>query len=317
MNPDLVSLLGAYEDVSIAASAANRPKPKVWQAGRSEWNLRQKDLRRAEQRCSELGAEVGSDEWDQIASRHVIDVYLTTGVDGRQKRDYRILDNPVEYARRVAETETRCAVEEICAERPPQVTPSGLHMMGSGYTVKFAVEQVPELHHRVSDPGFVEGAIRAYLSGIRDVALDRTMLVARGETHDGGDLMLVQHKASGLRATFNESTPRPFYGAYSKPYKIENIDPDRTETPGARCPGWRDWAGMGIGATIYRHAATVLPDARFLRGMTSDYSRPLRSRLHQEDPFRWENGGECDWCREHVIEWRDPALTRDDFADHP
>lgn len=314
MTPDLVAILNAYEDATQAAAAANHPKPRAWQSGRSEWQRRQKERRAKTERCARLSAEVGSDGWDRVAQEHVTHVYLTTRVEGRQPRDFRVLHSPEEYDRRIAETQQRAPIEDVRAERPMQQA-NRVYMIGSDYTVTLPVAQLPELHERVSDPMFVERAIRTFLTDVRSVALDPTMLTATGATYDGGHRLVVQHKASGLRASFNESSPRPFYGAYSKPYKIRSIDPDRQEDPGSLAEGWRDWVGMGIGTRIYLHAASVLPEARFFRSMTSDYSRPLRSRLHAQDPFRWENGGDCDWCRK--LDWRDPGLTRGDFNSHP
>lgn len=143
------------------------------------------------------------------------------------------------------------------------------------------------------------GLLRAEAARIRAVAADPEMIVAdrpadlgRHEADDTGRReLIVQHRASGLRAQFTYGGRR--YGktgvVLAKAYSIESIDPERVETDG----GWgRDWdlyAGLGIGRAIYRRAATELPNMRWRDNAVSFYGHGIRAAMHAEEPWRWES----------------------------
>lgn len=137
----------------------------------------------------------------------------------------------------------------------------------------------------------------AEVDRLQQVAADPQMLTLQRPTtrrraadHPGLRELVVQHKASGLRAIF-------YYGGrdhaqvgwvLSKTYSVDSIDPDRTESGTSRGASWRAYAGLGIGTKIYQHASTVLPELRWADGSVSPYGKGIRRRMHTQDPWRWQ-----------------------------
>ncbi len=141
------------------------------------------------------------------------------------------------------------------------------------------------------------------------IVQDPRIFVLHG-TDQGDPMTVVQHAASGLRARF---TVRAYDGrgtVFSKPYVIRSIDPDDPDHNGQ---GFERHVGLGIGRRLYLAAASFHPGTRWSTDLVSDHARPLRSRLHAADPYRWS--GECAWCEDRLIFWQtaDPAV----FAPHP
>ena len=143
-------------------------------------------------------------------------------------------------------------------------------------------------------PERVSAAIRDRVKHLAAVADDDEMLVdTNGQTY-----AQVQHRASGLRATFTvkealltgPAAVGRFGAVYSKPYRIESLSPDPDPGP------WQWYVGLGIGTKIYRHGARLLPDVRWVSGVTAPEADGVRRRLHDEDPYVWRWSG-CDRCR--------------------
>ena len=159
-----------------------------------------------------------------------------------------------------------------------------------------AVDALPPLAARLSWEG-IEEFIRAEIARRQAVAADPVLLVRhqpaelhRVQAHRAGEQwLIVQHEASGLRARFQYHPDRPEREGvvFSRPYDIDSIDPGRVEDPQNRAPAWRDYAGLGIGTKLYLKAAEELPDVRWGGTSVSQYAEPLRTKLHDGDPWRW------------------------------
>lgn len=164
-----------------------------------------------------------------------------------------------------------------------------------------AVTHQPEWELRVRNPRVtkhltldgVRGLYRAEIARLQTVAADPVML-----THDGPSTsfaqakpglreLVVQHKASGLRAAFYYSRERAGW-AMSKSYSIDSIDPERIETESSRGSSWETYVGLGIGMKLYAHAAEVLPDVRWADRSISPTGMAVRRKLHALDPWRWQ-----------------------------
>lgn len=166
-----------------------------------------------------------------------------------------------------------------------------------------AIADIPGLPERLAFD-YADAALQAEADRLRGVVADGTFLVDQ-EDH----VLTIQLKASGLRGTFSMAANMPGFGiVYSKPYRIASLDP---ENPGVSTD-WQQYIGLGIGARIYREAARLLPEIRWMSHTTSDHASGLRRRLHTEDPAAWE--APCSWCHNHGIDWRD--ATRGDFDRH-
>lgn len=128
------------------------------------------------------------------------------------------------------------------------------------------------------------------------------------------DDLVVQHKASGLRARFSPhraDTPGD-RGVNSKPQDVPNIDPDAAESNDTSC---LEWVGLGIGTRIYQEAARLLPDTRFSAGSVTGNAVHVRAKLHQgaQGAWQWEDRN-CGWCTKRPIEWG--TATASDFTGH-
>ncbi|WP_253869276.1 hypothetical protein [Promicromonospora umidemergens] len=158
------------------------------------------------------------------------------------------------------------------------------------------VDDLPPLAKRLNRAG-IEEYIRVEIAHRQAVAADPVLLVQhrpaelnKVQSHRAGEQwLIVQHKASGLRAQFMYHPGEVEGKVYSRPYGIASIGPDRVEDPQNRAPEWQDYAGLGIGTKLYRRAAEELPDVRWGATSVSPYAEPLRTKLHALEPWRWRS----------------------------
>lgn len=158
------------------------------------------------------------------------------------------------------------------------------------------VDDLPPLAKRLNRAG-IEEFLRAEIARRQAVAADPVLLVQHQpaeldevQSHRGGEQwLIVQHKASGMRARFAYHPDKVEGKVYSRPYGIVSIDPDRIEDPQDRAPEWQDYAGLGIGTKLYLRAAEELSDVRWGATSVSPYAEPLRTKLHAIDPWRWRS----------------------------
>jgi hypothetical protein len=139
---------------------------------------------------------------------------------------------------------------------------------------------------------------------------DPTIYLLRTTTPEGNPMTVLQHAASGLRGRFAVDPFDGFGDVFSKPYDIPSINPDNPHDDGNR---WELYAGLGIGRRLYLAAAELHPHIRWRAGIQSPYAAPLRTRLHDADPYHW--GASCTWCNERRIIWREADPT--ELAEHP
>ena len=155
-----------------------------------------------------------------------------------------------------------------------------------------------------------EQIARENVGQVKRVVDDPTIYLLRTTTPDGDAMTVLQHAASGLRGRFALDTFDGFGDVFSKPYDIPSIDPDNPQDDGNR---WERYAGLGIGRRLYLAAAALNPHIRWRAGVQSPYAAPLRTRLHNSDPYRW--AGQCSWCTERQISWRDVDAA--ELSEHP
>lgn len=176
----------------------------------------------------------------------------------------------------------------------------------------FPISDLPEVKAALTRDLIESGARRVIAKRLRAAA--STDLIHEYEVdYKGQQVLLVQHRASGLRATFTLDQ-QGFGSVASKPYSIRSIDPDN---PGEH-HNWEAYVGLGIGRLIYLEAQRLEPNTRWPGSLLSDYSAPLRRKLHAVDPYIW--GGHCDWCnanleQQGIYSWR--STEKEFFNDHP
>jgi hypothetical protein len=164
-----------------------------------------------------------------------------------------------------------------------------------GYVVfdgscSFPLTELPELDDVLTRDFIVENATR--LIEERDaIAASPTLIHEYSTNSQGQKILAIQHVASGLRAQFTLDG-QGFGSVESKPYLLYSIDPDKPGKLDNR--EWEDVVGLGIGPRIYKEAQRLEPTYRWQGGMFSEYSRPLRARLHAAEPYVWD--GPCKWC---------------------
>ncbi|MFI8528470.1 hypothetical protein ACIGB8_28710 [Promicromonospora sukumoe] len=179
-----------------------------------------------------------------------------------------------------------------------QVVPFVMERRGVHDGFSDVVDDLPPLAHRLS-PDVIERFVRIEIARRQAIAADPVVLVRHqaAELHSaqshrqGEQWLIVQHKASGMRARFMHRPDRDDRDGtvFARPYDIDSIDPDRIENPQDRAPEWRDYAGLGIGTRLYLRAAEELPDVRWGGTSYSQYAEPLRAKLHAIDPWRWRS----------------------------
>jgi len=172
------------------------------------------------------------------------------------------------------------------------------------------------MHDRRAAELVTAARVRAYLEGNHArrarVVSDPVLL---NNAHSASFTFTVQHRASGIRARFedgaeNDAHGVPLWTVYSKQHDVPGIgeqgDPDDHDA--------MEWRGLGIGTRVYEEGARLRPDVRWRNGSpVSAEAQGVRRKLHASDPYRWQ--GRCDWCEQRGIDWM--GAEPSDFADHP
>jgi hypothetical protein len=192
--------------------------------------------------------------------------------------------------------------------------------LGKDYVVcedrsPFPLSTLPEVRALVTR-SFIESYARSNIDQRAAIAASTELIHEYDQDGEGQKRLLVQHVASGLRARFFLHGDG-FGGIESKSTSLDSIDPAK--------PGELDSdtvgrvVGLGIGRRIYEEAHRLHPDIRWGGGMLSEYSGPLRRRLHNADPYVWD-WSSCRWCEKHLREqgihhWMDAGPSS--FIGHP
>lgn len=190
--------------------------------------------------------------------------------------------------------------------------------LGQDYVVyedgsTFPLSALPEVNRLLTREFMRSSALRV-IDERAAIAASPELIHGYHRDYEGKQVLMVQHVASGLRGQFTLDG-KGFGSVGSKPYVLPSIDP---ENPGPLW-GWEQVVGLGIGRRIYEEAQRLEPGIRWHGGMFSEYSRPLRRRLHAADPHVWS--GPCDWCEENLLKddnihhWSD--APRSWFSGHP
>ena len=167
-----------------------------------------------------------------------------------------------------------------------------------------------ELLHPLLTAAAAAQIARENVDRVRLVADDPTIYLLHTTTPEGGPMVVLQHAASGLRGRFAVDPVDGFGDVFSKPYDIPSINPNNPHDDGNR---WELYAGLGIGRRLYLAAGELHPHIRWRAGIQSPYAAPLRTRLHNADPYHW--AGHCAWCNERRIIWREAEPA--EFSEHP
>lgn len=275
MLTDPEQILGRRDEQAVldAVGAARREQAALEALGGRRWF----GFEREEARFTRWinGHLVSHARWDGLAAEDI-----TTSMD-RFQSDYETLRNP--FHPRTLEI-----LDEVVAfimER---------RGVRDGFTD--VVDDLPPLAKRLNRES-IEEYIRAEIARRQAVASDPVLLVQHqpaelntAQSHRTGEQwLIVQHKASGMRAQFMHHPDKIEGKVHSRPYGITSIDPDRIEDPQNRAPEWQDYTGLGIGTKLYLRAAQELPEVRWGATSVSPYAEPLRSKLHAIDPWRWRS----------------------------
>lgn len=177
----------------------------------------------------------------------------------------------------------------------------------------FPLSGLPEVRVLVTAESIASQA-RREINELAAIAASQEFRSEYDQDAEGKLRLWVQHVASGLRATFTLDG-NGFGGVLSKPYSLGSIDPKKPGT----LHDWQRYVGLGIGQSIYEEAHRLEPSVRWGGGLLSEYSAPLRKRLHSADPYVWD-WSSCKWCeqnlRQHgVFHWMD--ASRSMFHGHP
>lgn len=175
----------------------------------------------------------------------------------------------------------------------------------------YRVTDVPEVGELVTE-GFLWSSASARIAECTLIA--RNTDLRSEKTHcDNMEAMIIQHRASGLRAMFMLHGDG-FGEVASTPSSVKSIVPGYpTESQ-----KWRDFLGLGIGRRIYNNGHSLHPGVRWISKAGTPYAEGLRKKLHAADPYTWED--KCQWCQAEVIRlgigsWK--AADRNFFANHP
>lgn len=180
-------------------------------------------------------------------------------------------------------------------------------------SASFPLSGLPEVEALVTAESIASQA-RREISRLAAIAASPELIHDYDRDADGKLRLWVQHVASGLRATFTMDGDG-FGGVLSKPYSLGSIDPKKPGT----LHDWQQYTGLGIGRRIYEEAHRLEPTVRWGGGLLSEYSAPLRKRLHSADPYVWD-WSSCKWCEQNlrqqgVFHWMD--ASRSMFHGHP
>lgn len=291
--PDVSRDVWLIADAKRRSAHARREGGRLLGLGRESAELRAQ--RRRRRPAEERVALVAQERWDEVAAA-VID-HVVRRV--RSSMSHRHPYHP----------EILNQLEEITAQ---VLRSSGRVRLGEGRfdgafsTTVDAVEQVAQ---RIEGRA-VEEVIRDRVEHYRRIAQDPEVLMEPGELR-GEPALLVQHKASGMRAAFTVGEDG-FGRVYSKSNKIGSIDPNDDGRVASGVVD--DFYGLGIGQILYLRGAQEFPGVRWASGNTSAPAKGLRSRLHRRNPYTWE--GPCQWCPSNEISWWEQA-SEAQFAAHP
>ena len=199
----------------------------------------------------------------------------------------------------------------VAAQVSDQLQAARIRTSYSGVDLGVVIADVDELMARFT-PGAVQRHIACRVENLESIASDPVFLHEWVLIEGSSGLeraLVVQHKASGLRARFHvDSNDEPGW-IYSKPYKIDSIDPD---APGVLL-AWEAFAGLGIGTRLYQAGADLVPGQRWAHGVIQEPARAVRRRLHAREPYRWQ--ASCTWCQDRGVDWH--TATAADFTGHP
>lgn len=126
------------------------------------------------------------------------------------------------------------------------------------------------------------------------------------------DELVVQHRASGLRARMCLPQQGDVGKVYSKAHSIPSIDPN------GHGDAWEQYRGLGIGRRLYAAGAAKLPHLRWASSTASREASGVRRYLHSLDPHRWQ--ADCAWCtaRSNQSSYSGWAQwSEQDFEQHP
>lgn len=169
------------------------------------------------------------------------------------------------------------------------------------------VAEVPEIASVITHERIRQQITRT-VADVAQIANDPVMLTEEQINNEGRQMLIVQHQASGLRASFLPQADG-IGVVFSKPYSIASIDTESTVIP-----EWGMVLGLGIGQRIYEHGAVRLGNQRWASSAASDHARGLRRKLHAQDPHRWASPS-CEWCSGQGIDWRSAPTSK--FLGHP
>lgn len=185
---------------------------------------------------------------------------------------------PPPFARALTEHAEEIAVglvTAVCERAEPEPGPR--------FEARLYARVLEQLHEHAA-------RIRAAAADPEMIVVDRPASLQRDEDDPDRRELIVQHRASPLRARFTYGGTYGDQGVVmSKPYSITSIDPDRPEKEQDWGTGWWMYTGLGIGRALYERAVLELPAVRWQDSAVSFYSRGLRVKLHTADPWRWQS----------------------------
>lgn len=175
----------------------------------------------------------------------------------------------------------------------------------------FPLRTLPEVRALVTR-SVIESYARSIIDDRAAIAASTELMHLYDQDMEGRKRLWIQHVASGLRALF--ILDGNGFGGVNSRDSVGSIDPAKPGTLDTL-----DLVGLGIGRRIYEEAHRLEPGVRWRSGMVSDYSGPLRRRLHSADPYVW-GWSSCRWCEENlreqdIIHWTD--ATPSSFSGHP
>ena len=175
--------------------------------------------------------------------------------------------------------------------------------------VPITLGAVPKWHPRVVvrlTPEWMKGFVVAEVARVTEVANSADYLTKHtppSEFTDDKHHLVVQHRASGLRALFRWRDGAQIGGIHAKSYEIPSIDPSRVgHDEGLQAV--HQWEGLGITSRLYQYGATLQPALRWGATHLTNQSAALRRRLHRHDPWRFAASSNleqhpttaCRWC---------------------
>lgn len=179
------------------------------------------------------------------------------------------------------------------------------------HSMTYKVTDLPEVDALVTE-AFMQSRARVRIREHAVIAAN-TDLCSENTVCAGMNAMIIQHRASGLRAMFMLHG-NGFGEVSSTPSNVKSIDPGYP----SECQEWRDFLGLGIGRSIYAEGHSLFPHVRWISKASTPYAEGLRKKLHAANPYTWED--KCQWCETKaknlgISSWK--AADRSFFANHP